>query len=174
MAWRRKCYIKKRSTIKKTVSLLYCKLFLILQKSEMRQTESFKIGTEHFGITPNVRETNQNCIVVRWNSETVCNYFYKEFGQYCDGKHVSEKYIGDIDIACGLIDSDGSVDSHGAIRLVLKNKCIIMGATNLSLEWDDGWKSSYSAAARGYIFAQGTHGCRQGENWKSTNETISR
>lgn len=84
-----------------------------------------KIGEEHFGISPNVRTTNQNCISVRWNSETLCNFFYEEFGRHCDGKHIPNKYIGDINIACGLMDSDGCISTHGSMRLVLKNKGLV-------------------------------------------------
>lgn len=84
-----------------------------------------KIGTEHFGITPNIRHTNQNVISVRWNSETVCNFFIREFGQKCDGKHIPQKYIGDLDMALGLLDSDGYINPHGGIKITLKNKQII-------------------------------------------------
>lgn len=84
-----------------------------------------KIGTEHFGFAPNVRTTNQNVIAVRWNSETICNFFAEEFGRSCTGKKIPEKYIGDINIACGLIDADGFIGSHGATKIVLKNESMI-------------------------------------------------
>lgn len=95
------------------------------QKEKDAAERIIKIGTTHFGFEPSVRETNQNVIAVRWSGETICNFFSKEFGQYCDGKFVPEKYEGDLQIVLGLIDSDGFIDTHGGIRLVLKNKELI-------------------------------------------------
>lgn len=84
-----------------------------------------EIGDNTFGFNCEWRETNQNIIVLRWNNEILATWFYQEFGEKCDGKHLDKKYIGDIEIAKGLFDSDGCIDTHGGGKLVLKNKSLI-------------------------------------------------
>lgn len=83
------------------------------------------IGEKYFGFKPQIRYTNQNVISVRWENEIIGSWFYGEFGEKCDGKHVPEKYLGDIDIACGLIDADGFLGVHGLFKIVLKNLSLI-------------------------------------------------
>lgn len=84
-----------------------------------------KIGDETFGFESNYRETNQNVIVLRWENEIIATWFFKEFGEKCDGKYLSDKYLGDLEIAKGLFDSDGFIGTHGRGRLVLKNQNLI-------------------------------------------------
>jgi len=84
-----------------------------------------QIGNDIFGFACNKRETEQNTIVLRWENKILGEFFFKEFGEKCDGKFLKEKYNGDIEIAKGIIDSDGYLDSHGGGRIVLKNKGLI-------------------------------------------------
>lgn len=83
------------------------------------------IGTKAFGFAPAIRETKQNVISVRWENEVVTSWFAGEFGTKCDGKFIPDKYLGDMHIAMGLLDSDGCISSHGTISITLKNKRII-------------------------------------------------
>lgn len=83
-------------------------------------------GTQAFGITPSVRTNpQQNTYIVRWENPIIGNFFYKEFGAGCEGKFLHPMYLGDLMIAIGLLDSDGSVRTHGAISITLKNKGLI-------------------------------------------------
>lgn len=36
-----------------------------------------------------------------------------------------EKYTGDLNMALGLMDSDGTISTHGSFRIVLKNHQLI-------------------------------------------------
>ena len=84
-----------------------------------------KIGEEIFGLKAEWRVTNQNVIAVRWSNEILGKWFFEEFGEKCDGKYIKDKYWGDFEIAKGLLDSDGFIDTHGAGRIVLKNYTLI-------------------------------------------------
>lgn len=84
-----------------------------------------KVGNNVFGFKCDRRVTSQNIISLRWCNELIANFFYKEFGEKCTGKHLPKKYMGDFNILRGLIDSDGYIDSHGGGRLVLKNEHLI-------------------------------------------------
>lgn len=84
-----------------------------------------RIGEEVFGILANVTETKQNVIAVRFESPFISSWFLKNFGEKCDGKFIPNKFLGNRDILCGIIDSDGSINTHGAIKLVLKNKNLL-------------------------------------------------
>ena len=79
------------------------------------------IGTRVFGIVPSVRETEQNLIAVRFENYIIASWFEQEFGHGCDGKYIPDVYLGDMNIARGLIDSDGCITVHGTLRMVLKN-----------------------------------------------------
>ena len=91
------------------------------EKEEQDALYIADIGEKYFGFKPQITYTNQNVIAVRWESEIIGSWFYGEFGEKCDGKIVPEKYLGDINIACGLLDSDGSLNVHGGFKIVLKN-----------------------------------------------------
>lgn len=79
------------------------------------------IGTRVFGFSPAVRETEQNVIAVRFENPIIATWFYSEFGRGCDGKYLPDKYLGDMQIAYGLFDSDGLLTSHGTLSITLKN-----------------------------------------------------
>ena len=84
------------------------------------------IGEKYFGFPPQIRYvTGQKVIAVRWESEIVGSWFFGEFGEKCDGKRVPDKYLGDLNIALGLMDSDGSISTHGSFKIVLKNYNLI-------------------------------------------------
>ena len=84
-----------------------------------------EIGDHAFGLEAEWRETNQNIIALRWNNELLGTWFYHELGEKCTGKRLDKKYIGDLEIAKGLFDADGFVDTHGAGRLTLKNRHLV-------------------------------------------------
>lgn len=112
-----------------------------------------KIGDEAFGIDGSWRETKQNTIVVRWSNEILASWFFHEFGEKCDGKYLSDKYLGDLEIAKGLFDADGYLDTHGGGRLVLKNKNLINwfrdtmflnGYNTFNVKKDNSFRNTYS------------------------------
>ena len=112
-----------------------------------------KIGDKVFGIDGSWRETKQNTIVVRWSNEILANWFFREFGEKCDGKYLSDKYLGDLEIAKGLFDADGFLDTHGGGRLVLKNKNLINwfrdtmflnGYNTFNVKKDNSFRNTYS------------------------------
>lgn len=80
-----------------------------------------KIGEIVFGIKASIRETDQNIISVRFESPLISSWFYQTFGEKCDGKFIPNEFLGNLNILFGLIDSDGYIDSHGTIKIVLKN-----------------------------------------------------
>ena len=84
-----------------------------------------EIGVKHFGIEPSVRFTEQNVISMTFENPIIGEWFYQEFGKRCDGKYVPDKYLGDFNMAIGLLDSDGIILSHGAVSITLKNKRLI-------------------------------------------------
>ena len=84
-----------------------------------------KIGEEIFGLKAEYRQTNQNIIAVRWSNEILGEWFFREFGEKCDGKYIKDKYLGDFEIVKGLLDSDGTISTHGAGSITLKNYQII-------------------------------------------------
>lgn len=84
-----------------------------------------KVGERIFGIAPSVQETNQNIIAVRWSSQILYDFFISEFGEKCDGKYLKDKYLGDFEIAKGLLDADSSINTHGGVIIVLKNYGLI-------------------------------------------------
>lgn len=84
-----------------------------------------KIGDKIFGFECTYTETKQNVIALRWSNEILATFFLKEFGEKCDGKFLSDKYVGDIKIAEGLMDADGFINTHGGGHIVLKNKKLI-------------------------------------------------
>lgn len=84
-----------------------------------------EVGNKAFGFDCEWRETNQNIISLRWNNEILATWFYQEFGEKCDKKHIGEKYIGDLEIAKGLFDADGCIRTHGDGTLTLKNENLI-------------------------------------------------
>lgn len=84
-----------------------------------------RIGEEKFGIKSSVTETKQNVIALRFENPIISTWFLKEFGQKCDGKFVKDKYVGDFNIALGLLDSDGMIYTHGAVSITLKNLSLI-------------------------------------------------
>jgi len=83
------------------------------------------IGEQKFGIVPSVRETEQNTIALRFENPIISTWFFNEFGKGCEGKCIPDKYTGDFNIALGLLDSDGSIHTHGAVSITLKNKGLI-------------------------------------------------
>lgn len=84
-----------------------------------------EIGEEVFGINASVTETKQNVIAIRFESPLISSWFLKNFGEKCDGKYIPNKFLGNRDILCGLLDADGFINTHGAIKLVLKNKGLL-------------------------------------------------
>ncbi len=84
-----------------------------------------EIGVKHFGIEPSVRFTEQNVISMTFENPIIGEWFYQEFGKRCDGKYVPDKYLGDFNMAIGLLDSDGIIFTHGAVSITLKNKRLI-------------------------------------------------
>lgn len=93
---------------------------------EVEQAERCReIGEKTFGLKAEWKVTSQNIIAVRWANEILATWFYKEFGEKCDGKHLDDKYIGDFEIAKGIFDADGCVDTHGAGKITLKNLQLI-------------------------------------------------
>lgn len=84
-----------------------------------------EIGVKHFGIEPSVRFTEQNVISMTFENPIIGEWFYQEFGKRCDGKYIPDKYLGDFNMAIGLLDSDGIILSHGAVSITLKNKRLI-------------------------------------------------
>ncbi len=84
-----------------------------------------EIGEKAFGIKASVRETNQNVIALRFENEIISTWFLNHFGEKCNKKFVPDKYIGNIHMALGLCDADGSLSTHGAFKIVLKNKNLI-------------------------------------------------
>lgn len=84
-----------------------------------------EIGNKKFGIEAQIRKTNQNTLAVRWNNEVIASWFERNFGRTCTGKYWPNKYVGDLNIALGLLDSDGCIDVHGRVKIVLKNKKLI-------------------------------------------------
>ena len=112
-----------------------------------------KIGDKAFGIDGEWRETKQNIIAVRWSNEILASWFFREFGEKCDGKYLSDKYLGDLEIAKGLFDADGFLDTHGGGRLVLKNKNLINwfrdtmflnGYNTFNVKKDNSFRNTYS------------------------------
>lgn len=95
------------------------------EKEEQDAMYVAEIGEKYFGFKPQIRYTDQNVIALRWESEIIGSWFYGEFGEKCDGKHVPDKYLGDINIACGLMDADGHINTHGGFKIVLKNYNLI-------------------------------------------------
>jgi hypothetical protein len=96
------------------------------EKEEKIALKIADIGEKIFGIKPNIRYTNQNIIAIRFENEIIGNWFYNEFGEKCNGKFISNKYLGDIDIALGLLDADSCIDTHGRLKIVLKNKKLLI------------------------------------------------
>lgn len=94
-------------------------------KEKSSANRIIEIGTRIFGFAPSVRETNQNIISVRWEDEILSTWFFNNFGKKCDGKVIPEWLIGNINVAIGLIDADGCIDTHGNTKIVLKNKRMI-------------------------------------------------
>ena len=84
-----------------------------------------KIGEDKFGIKASVCVTKQNTIAVRFENPIISSWFQGEFGKGCSGKFVKEKYLGDFNIALGLLDSDGMIYTHGAVSITLKNLNLI-------------------------------------------------
>jgi len=89
-----------------------------------------KIGTDAFGCQPSIRFTEQNIIALRFESEIICDWFYRMFGSKCDGKRIPENLTGDWNIALGLCDADGCITSNRIFRIVLKNKQMITWLRN--------------------------------------------
>ena len=93
------------------------------------ERESFerckRIGEEVFGLSSSVVETKQNVIVLRFENPILATWFLNEFGQKCDGKFLRDKYLGDLNIALGLLDSDGMIMTHGNVSITLKNLNIL-------------------------------------------------
>ena len=87
-----------------------------------------EIGERKFGLKANVCITKQNVIALRFNSELIGSWFYREFGEKCDGKHIPDKYNGNLNMLLGLCDSDGCVYGHGGFKLFLKNDNLISWA----------------------------------------------
>lgn len=83
------------------------------------------IGENVFGIHASYRETNQNVIALRFESEIIASWFVNHFGEKCDGKFVPNEYLGCVPMMVGLCDADGTLDTHGAFRIVLKNRKLI-------------------------------------------------
>lgn len=95
------------------------------EKEEDVANRIIEIARKHFNIEPSVRYTNQNVIAVRLENPILGEFFFQMFGHGCSGKFVPDKFIGDFEMLKGLLDSDGSINSHGAVKLVLKNKSLI-------------------------------------------------
>ena len=115
-------------TKRKTETSIHHSIVQIVFNKEKEEDDALyiaSIGEKYFGFKPQIRYTNQNVIAVRWENEIIGSWFYGEFGEKCDGKYVPEKYLGDINMALGLIDSDGSVNTHGSFKIVLKNLNLI-------------------------------------------------
>ena len=84
-----------------------------------------KIGEEKFGLNSSTRETDQNVLALRFESEILSTWFLNTFGEKCTGKHIPDKYLGNINILSGICDSDGMISTHGSFKLTLKNKGLI-------------------------------------------------
>lgn len=89
-----------------------------------------KILINTFGISTSVSHTNQNVIAVRIENPFIGTFFSTLFGKGCSGKKVPNMFDGDMDIACGLLDADGTILSHGAVRITLKNINLITWLRN--------------------------------------------
>ena len=103
------------------------KFFSILQIvfNATTEEEAFRrckeIGERKFGLTASWRKTKQNTIALRFENPIIATWFNNEFGHGCSDKHVPDKYLGDLQIALGLLDSDGQIYTHGAVSITLKN-----------------------------------------------------
>lgn len=90
--------------------------------TEKDAAERFIKDCEHyFGFVPSVRITKQNVIAVRVESELIALFFLHNFGEKCDGKYVDDRHLGNLQMAIGLLDADGCITTHGAIKIVLNN-----------------------------------------------------
>lgn len=115
-------------TKRKTSTTIHPSIIQIVFNKEKEEQDALyiaSIGEKYFGFKPQIRYTNQNVISVRWENEVIGSWFYGEFGEKCDGKYVPDKYLGDMNIALGLMDADGSISTHGAFKIVLKNLNLI-------------------------------------------------
>lgn len=70
---------------------------------------------------------DQNTLVLKVNSEPLSCFFDYLVGRK-ENKHIPEKYINNIDLLIGILDSDGYIVQTGknpAVRLVLKNEKLL-------------------------------------------------
>ena len=115
-------------TKRKSSTVIHHSIIQIVFNKEKEEEDALyiaSIGEKYFGFKPQIRYTDQNVIAVRWESEIIGSWFHGEFGEKCDGKYVPDKYLGDMNIALGLMDADGSISTHGAFKIVLKNLNLI-------------------------------------------------
>ena len=120
-------------TKRKSSTVIHHSIIQIVFNKEKEEEDALyiaSIGEKYFGFKPQIRYTNQNVIAVRWESEIIGSWFHGEFGEKCDGKYVPDKYLGDMNIALGLMDADGFISTHGAFKIVLKNLNLITWLRN--------------------------------------------
>lgn len=136
------------------------------------------IGEKCFGFKPQIRYTEQNVIAVRWENEIVGSWFYGEFGEKCDGKSIPAKYLGDINIATGLMDSDGMITTHGTFRIVLKNPGMLQwlrdtlflnGFNALPIKKVENQEDTYQFSISSYIINQRLEPLMRKKSWDYRN-----
>lgn len=85
----------------------------------IKSTLEVKLGL----IVTDNSDKNQHTLVVKV-SNTLFGMFIMKLVNRTTAKHLPERYFGDIDVLCGIFDSDGTVAS-GRLRLVMKNKLLV-------------------------------------------------
>lgn len=83
------------------------------------------IGEKAFGIKASTTETKQNVLALRFENPLISEWFFQTFGEKCNGKFIPSKFRGNKNILFGLCDADGSLNTHGAFKIVLKNKELV-------------------------------------------------
>ncbi len=100
---------------------------IVFNENEEQQMLRCKTILENnFGITMCLSANHdQHTLILRCDNEILCEFFYRKFGKYCDGKRISEDLLPNMNWVIGLLDADGLVTDSGQIRLCLKNKRLL-------------------------------------------------
>ncbi len=90
-----------------------------------------EIFYRHFGIELHVTENaKQNLLILKTDNPILCEWVYRNFGKYCDGKFIPKYLKNNMSFILGLLDADGMIMQNQSIRLVLNNRDIIENVNN--------------------------------------------
>lgn len=87
---------------------------------------------ESFGVKLNTYEPKtQETFIIRIDNPLLAEFFYHLFGDKSDTKKIPDIFKNSLDIALGVIDTDGCITNNGVYQLVLNNLTLINQVKNI-------------------------------------------